>query len=93
MDGQQQNEFIEYVRAARSLAANPHNRATTHRPWRLSVMWRDVEDDIDGMNIHFATEGDAHHALTMLVELFPDLVNVECSGVWKVDRNNLLISY
>ena len=83
MDRQQQLEFIEYVRAARSLAANPHRRATAERPWRVSVMWRDV-GDFDGMNFHFATEVDAQHALTMLVELFPDLIDLECSGVWRV---------
>ena len=74
MDGQQQAEFIEYARAARALAANPHNRATAERPWRVSVMWRDVRE-FDGMNFHFATEADAQHALTMLVEQFPDLVD------------------
>jgi hypothetical protein len=91
MDRQQQLDFLQYVEAARALAANSHSRATAQRPWRLSVMWRDV-DDVDGMNVHFATEGDAHHALTMLVELFPDLVNVECSGVWRVGREPELIS-
>ena len=86
MDGQQQLDFIEYVRSVRALATDPHSLATVQRPWRLSVMWRDV-DDLDGTNIHFGTEGDAHHALTMLVEWFPDLVNLECSGVWKVGRD------
>ena len=85
MDRQQQLDFLQYVEAARALTANPHSRATVHRSWRLSVMWRDV-DDVDGMNIHFPTEGDAQHALTMLVELFPDLVNLECSGVWRVGK-------
>ena len=90
MDGQQQLEFIEYVRAARVLAANPHSRATADRPWRLSVMWRDV-GELDGMNFHFAMEGDAQHALTMLLELFPDLINLECSGVWRVCKEPELI--
>jgi len=91
MDGQQQIKFIEYVRAARALAGNPHSRATPQRPWRVSVMWRDV-GDLDGMNFHFATEVDAQHALTMLVELFPDLVDLECSGVWKVGKEFRAIS-
>ena len=91
MDGQQQIDFIEYVRAARTLAGNPHNRATLQRPWRVSVMWRDV-GDLDGMNFHFATEVDAQHALTMLVELFPDLVDLGCSGVWKVGKEFRAIS-
>ena len=91
MDRQQQLDFLQYVEAARALAANPYSRATVHRPWRLSVMWRDV-DDLDGMNIHFATEGDAQHAFTMLVELFPDLVNVECSGVWRVGKKPELMT-
>jgi hypothetical protein len=43
------------------------------------MMWRD-DDDIDGMNIHFATEGHAQYSLTLLVELFPDLVDLKCSG-------------
>ena len=85
MDRQQQIGFIEYVRAARYLAANPHSRATAERPWRVSVMWRDV-GEVDGMNFHFPTEADAQHALTMLVELYPDLVDLECSGVWRVGR-------
>ncbi len=91
MDRQQQIEFIEYVRAARALAADPHSRATPQRPWRLSVMWRDVED-FDGMNFQFATEADAQHALTMLVELFPNLVDVECSGVWSMGKAVQVIS-
>ncbi len=78
MDGQQQRDFIQYVQAARAVATNPHTRATIARPWRLSVMWRDM-DGIDGMNIHFATEGDAQHALTLLVELYPDLVHLAVS--------------
>ena len=61
MDQQQQLNFIEYVRAARSLAANPHSRATAQRPWRVSIMWRDV-GGFDGMNFHVATELDAQHA-------------------------------
>jgi hypothetical protein len=85
MDRLQQMNFIEYVRAARALAANPHSRATAERPWRVSVMWRDV-GDFDGMNFHFATEADAQHALTVLVESFPDLVDLECSGVWSVSK-------
>jgi len=84
---QQQQDFIEYVRAARTVAADAHSRATAARPWRLSVMWRDI-DDVDRMNMHFATEGDAQHALTLLVELYPDLVDLECSGVWKVTRES-----
>jgi len=83
MDRLQQLNFIEYVGAARSLAANPHSRATGQRPWRLSVMWRDM-GDFDGMNFHFATEADAQHALTILVELFPDVIDLDCSGVWRI---------
>jgi hypothetical protein len=90
MDQQQQLDFIEYVRAARSLAANPHSRVTAQRPWRVSVMWRDV-GGFDGMNFHFATEGDAQHALTMLVELFTGLIVLECSGVWRVGKEPELL--
>ncbi len=54
-------------------------------------MWRDVED-FDGMNFQFATEADAQHALTMLVELFPNLVDVECSGVWSMGKAVQVIS-
>jgi hypothetical protein len=53
-------------------------------------MWRDV-GGFDGMNFHFATEGDAQHALTMLVELFTGLIVLECSGVWRVGKEPELL--
>jgi hypothetical protein len=90
MDQRQQLDFIEYVRAARSLAANRYGRVTAERPWRVSVMWRDL-GDLDGMNFHFATEGDAHQALTILVELFSDVIDLESSGVWRVCRKPELV--
>jgi len=83
MDGQQQIDFIDCVRATRYLAANPYSRATTERPWRLSAMWRDLTE-FGEMNFHFVNEADAQHGLTLLVEMFPDLIDLECSGIWRV---------
>jgi hypothetical protein len=77
MNREQMLKLIEHVQATRALALAPIRRGTRDRPSRLTLVFFDgTVQELD-----FETGWEAELGLTVLVEAFPDQIDLECSGV------------
>jgi hypothetical protein len=77
MNREQQLKLLEHVQAARALTSDPIAHASRERPFRLTLVF------LDGavQKLHFATGWEAEHGLTVLVEFFPEQIDLQVSGV------------
>ena len=77
MNPEQHLKLIEHVQAVHALASAPISRGSRDRPFRLTLVF------LNGtvQELHFQTGWEAELGLTVLVEVFPDQIDLECSGV------------